>query len=149
MNEPEASLPAPAGSTNASTGDVLQAVCDQAMMRNRKRPIRLVERDTWDPEFIAWVELDGDSYSRNGHPPKKLVLKKSTKQLQIRSWNRTPCRYGDTCPGRQNGRCWFMHTSSQDEVEVAAGSALRLRQIQRKLEIRLRDAREKDVNILN
>ena len=79
---------------------------------------------------VIWEELDGDAYSRNGHPPKKLVLKKSINELQIRSWSRTPCRYGDTCPGRQTGRCWFMHTSSQDEVEVAAGSVLRLRRIQ-------------------
>ena len=113
---------------------VLKRVCEQSLLRGQKRKINLVARDTWLPEYLHFPELDADTYSRNGHPPKKLIYKKSTKEMEIRGWRQTPCRYGMTCRGLKRGYCFFIHTSSQNEVEIAAGSALRLRQIQRAIE---------------
>jgi hypothetical protein len=108
---------------------VLKQVCEESLMRGPKRKISLVARDTWMPEYLGWKELDADSYSRNGHPPKKLILRTDTNEMEIRGWNETPCRYGSKCSDWNKGRCLFMHTSCVNEVEVAAGSALRLRQI--------------------
>ena len=124
--------------------DVLRKVCEDSLMRGTKRKIQLVPCDSWMPEFMSWQELDGDAYSRNGHPPKKLILNRSSKEMEIRSWNRTPCRYGEQCSAKKRGSCWFMHTNCKDDVEVAAGSALRLRQIKHAFE-RTHDGEQKHV----
>ena len=108
---------------------------EESLMRGTKRNIRLVARDSWLPEFLSWRELDADSYSRNGHPPKKLIFVRNSGEVEIRDWRRTPCRYGQKCKALQRGVCAFKH-DGEDEVEIAAGSALRLRQIKQAFERR-------------
>ena len=121
----------------ASRSDLLKTVCEESLMRGEKRKIKLVARETWMDEYIPWKELDGDVYSRNGHPPKKLILSKSTNTMAIRKWNETPCRYGAECKKHKRGHCWFLHENCEDDVEVAAGSGLRLRQIKHAFETRI------------
>ena len=117
---------------------VLKKVCEESIMRpGQKRKINLVARDTWMPEFLDFPELDGDSYSKNGHPPKKLMLKKSTNEMKVCGWQQTPCRDGEHCRKWKRGHCFFIHSSSNDDVEVAAGSALRCKRIKRAFEDRI------------
>ena len=131
---PRAALPGP--SADKASSDLLKKVCEESLVRGTKRKIKLVPRETWMNEFMGWKELDGDAYSRNGHPPKKLILMKSKNEMEIRSWGKTPCRYGAACAAQKKGYCLFMHKNCQDDVEVAAGSALRLRQIKHAFDTR-------------
>ena len=116
-----------------SSIDALKKVCDHSLQRGTKRKIKLTARKTWFPQFMSHREDDGDVYSRNGHPPKKLIMLKSTSGTELRNWNDTPCRYGRECKAHKRKMCWFKHDHCEDEVEIAAGSALRCRQIQRDL----------------
>ena len=112
-------------------------VCKESMMNaGYKGKINLVVRDTWMDEYLVFLEWDGDSYSRNGHPPHKLMLTKTTNEMEICGWQQTPCKYGERCWNLKRGHCLFIHSSCKDEVEVAAGSALRCRQIKRDFEVR-------------
>ena len=52
--------------------DALKKVCDESLQRGTKRKIKLTARKTWFPQFMSHREDDGDVYSRNGHPPKKV-----------------------------------------------------------------------------
>ena len=113
--------------------DALKKVCDESLQRGTKRKIKLVARKTWFPQFMSHREDDGDVYSRNGHPPKKLIMLRSTSRTEVRDWNDTPCRYGKECKAHKRKMCWFKHEYCEDEVEIAAGSSLRCRQIQRDL----------------
>ena len=103
---------------------------------DRKRPIKLIARDTWAEEGKHQPEQDADTYSSTGLPPKKLIRRGST--LEIRDWKFTPCRYGANCKAHERHWCPFLHRTGEEnedqEEEVAAGSELRLRQIKSKLE---------------
>ena len=135
--------PSPASAVVEETpNDVLKRVCKESLMRGTKRNIRLVARDSWLPEFLSWRELDADSYSRNGHPPNKLILVRNSGEVEIRNWKNTPCRYGKRCKAQQ---CFFKH-DREGEVEIAAGSALRLRQIKQAFERRRQEKEGTRVN---
>ena len=109
----------------------------------RLHEVKLVSRDTWDSRSKNHPENDADAYSRNGHPPCKLI-KTGLHDLEIRDWHQTPCRNGAACKAHARDvydaekapmqkqrflRCWFLHNFEDEEIEVAAGSLLRIRQI--------------------
>ena len=123
-----------ASAVNGETpNDVPKIVAKESLMRGTERSIRLVARDSWLPEFLGWREMDADSYSRNGHPPRKLILLRNSGAVEIRKWDNTPCRYGPACKAQRRGKCAFNH-DDEAAVEIAAGSALRLRQIKQAFE---------------
>ena len=101
------------GIPKVSRSDLLKVVCDESLMR---------------AEFLATHEQ---------RVVKKLILSKSTNTMAIRKWNETPCRYGATCKKHKRRHCWFLHENCEDDVEVAAGSGLRLRQIKHAFETRI------------
>jgi len=122
-----------APSAKTSLVEVLKKVCDKSVMRKR-RFIKLKPRNTWLPEYASWEELDGDVYSHTGLPPKKLIWNKLTGAVAICHWSCTPCRYGESCQKHRQGKCLFKHSDCSDEIEIAAGSPLRLRQIKNDFE---------------
>ena len=111
----------------SSEGDKSSDTWDVFFLQRCTRKVKLVRRDTWDIRYKNHPEHDADSYSKNGHPPNKLINTGLNGILEIRDWNQTPCRHGVACTAHAHGRCWFLHGG--EEIEVAAGSPLRLRQI--------------------
>ena len=109
----------------------------------RLQVVKLVSRNSWDSRFKNHPENDADTYSRNGHPPYKLI-KTGLNDLEIREWHQTPCRNGPACKAHARDvcnakkapmlkqhflQCCFLHNFEDEEIEVAAGSRLRMRQI--------------------
>ena len=64
---------------------------------------------------------------------RKPLLVRNSGAVEIRKWDNTPCRYGAACKAHRRGHCAFNH-DDEAAVEIAAGSALRLRQIKQAFE---------------